>query len=144
VAAAGGDVADLARLMASVLDRLKGPVLYLSGKETAGDLAGDLAARGLEVERVVLYEAVAATTLPREARFALQEGTADGVLIYSPRSARVWKALLETEGLSAAGRRLCHYCLSANVAAALGSDYVTLTADHPDEDALLSLLDPGR
>ncbi len=41
--------------------------LYLAGAERAGDLAGDLAARGFAVDTAVVYRAVAATDLAPDA-----------------------------------------------------------------------------
>ena len=51
VASAGGDAADLARLAAARLDPRKGRLLHVCGSAVAGDLAGDLRARGFAVER---------------------------------------------------------------------------------------------
>ena len=41
-------------------------LLYLAGEDRAGDLAGELAERGIAVETVVIYRAVAARALPAE------------------------------------------------------------------------------
>jgi uroporphyrinogen-III synthase len=144
VKSGGGDVIHLAREIVANLDPKGGPILYLSGAETAGDLKGTLERAGFSVMRVILYGAVPATALSDEVREAIVNGKADGVLLYSPRSARIWNELVEAAGLKSCVVRLRHYCLSANVAAALGSDYVTAVASQPREEALLSLLDPKR
>jgi uroporphyrinogen-III synthase len=109
-----------------------------------GDLKGALAAAGFAVDRLVLYDALPAETLSIEAAQAIAGGKAAGVLLYSPRSARIWRNLVQAAGFAEKVRRLRHYCLSANVAAALGSDYLTAVASRPQEDALLTLLDPVR
>jgi uroporphyrinogen-III synthase len=140
----GGDVHALASTIISRLSPDDGPVLYLSGAETAGDLRGTLETRGYRVERVVLYDAVPAAQLDTVAAAAIAGGEADGVLLYSPRSARIWMGLVVAAGLASETTRLRHYCLSQNVAAVLGRDYPTVVAARPDEEALLSLLDPAR
>src|SRR5262249_12364082 len=95
VVAADGDADDLARLVAARAPALapNRPVLWLAGEDRAGDLAGALAARGVTVHTVVLYRAVAETTLPDEVREALAGGTIDGVLHYSRRSADAFEAI---------------------------------------------------
>ena len=43
---------------------LDGPILYLTGKVRSGDLAATLRSGGFSVDRVELYDAVAATHIP--------------------------------------------------------------------------------
>jgi hypothetical protein len=43
--------------------------------------------------------------------------------------------------LTDATRRITHFCLSPNVAAALGAGFITEIAARPDEPSLLALLD---
>jgi uroporphyrinogen-III synthase len=136
----GGDVDGLAAHVAARLDPAAGPLLYLSGAETAGDLAGQLAARGFDVTPLVLYDAVAATDLG-DAATALRDGSAGAVLLYSPRTARIWAKLVEAAGLAAAARHLPHFCLSANVRLALPPGWPAQVAERPDEAALLTLLE---
>jgi uroporphyrinogen-III synthase len=138
VHAAGGSAVALADVL---IDRLKpsdGPILYLSGAEVAGDLAGRLANVGFSVERVVLYDAVAAKRLPEAVMKALQDGKGSGVLLYSPRTATIWRGLIAAARL--APGPLIHYCLSANVAAALGNSYKIRIAERPSEASLLACL----
>jgi uroporphyrinogen-III synthase len=137
----GGDVAGLADAIARACAPLDGPILYPSGAETAGDLKGSLEKKGFSVTRVVFYDAVPAESLNPETIAALKQGTADGVLLYSPRSARLWVMLATRAGLGDAMRALQHFCLSPNVAVALGSGFVTQVAARPDEPSLLALLD---
>lgn len=134
----GGDVRGLAGYIIGKLNPARGPILYLSGAETSGDLEGKLATAGFEVTRLVLYDAVALThaALP-----ALREY--DGVLLYSPRGARIWAALVVVAGQAETARRLTHYCLSANVAAALPPSWTASVAAKPEEAAILALLDPS-
>jgi len=139
---AGGDVRDLARMMISELNPVRGLILYLSGTDVSGDLKGLLEAQGFVVQRVVLYEAVPAVQMAREARDSLGRGEVGGIFLYSPRSARIWKSLVESEGLDGEVRPVHHFCLSMNVAEALGGHYLTRVASQPTEDALFDLLDP--
>lgn len=141
VRAEGGNVEGLAKAIARDCDTRGGAILYPSGAETAGDLQGTLEALGFTVDRVILYDAVAARTLAPQAIAALTSGAADGVLLYSPRSARIWAGLVAESGLSDAARRIRHFCLSPNVAAALGTGFKTAIAARPDEPSLLALLD---
>ncbi len=72
VTSADGNVNDLVNLVAA---RLRPParLLYLAGEDRSGDLAGDLRAKGFAVETIVVYRAVAATSLPREAAEAVTQ-----------------------------------------------------------------------
>jgi uroporphyrinogen-III synthase len=143
VVAGGGDVAGLAALIAGACMPEKGRILYPSGSETTGDLKAELEKRGFPVDRVVLYDAVAETELPGILAAVLRQGSADGVLLYSPRSARIWVSLVAGAGWQTEAFAITHYCLSHNVAAALPSGTPIKVAVTPHEDALLALLDPG-
>ncbi|MGQ0486701.1 MAG: uroporphyrinogen-III synthase [Hyphomicrobiales bacterium] len=134
----GGDVRGLADFIVRKLDPALGPLLYLSGAETSGDLEGRLGKAGFDVTRLVLYDAVA---IAHAALPSLRDH--DGVLLYSPRSARLWAALVRQAGHQEAALSLAHYCLSANVAAALPPSWPTSVAESPRETAMLALLDPG-
>lgn len=140
----GGDVNGLAAFIREHLDPAKGPILYLSGAETAGDLEAQLKAAHFDCRRVVLYDAVQAPSLgAMDAE--LRNGRLDAVLLYSPRSARIWRALVEQAGLAGAARNIAHLCLSRNVATSLPEAWVTRIAARPEEPALLALLEqmPG-
>lgn len=142
VEAAGGDVGSLATHVAGALRPGEGPLLHVAGTVVAGDLAGALADQGFEVERAVLYEAVLARELPAPAREAIASRSIDGVLLYSPRTAHVFASLVLDAGLAAQAAGLVAYCLSPNVAEALG-DLPRLTvkiAREPDQAALIALL----
>ncbi|MDE2385297.1 MAG: uroporphyrinogen-III synthase [Alphaproteobacteria bacterium] len=137
VVAEGGDVHGLAAAISSQLSPAAGPILYVSGAETSGDLEGQLTRAGFSVERLVTYDAVAQKL--DKARAAIL--AADGVLLYSPRSAKLWVAELQHLGLGAALARLRHFCLSAQVAAALPANTHISIAEKPAEQAMLALLD---
>jgi uroporphyrinogen-III synthase len=136
----GGDVDGLAAHVIAARRASNGPILYLSGAETAGNLQGQLAAAGFDCRRVVLYDAVPARDLG-EAAIALRQHKADAVLLYSPRSARIWSSLAKAAGLSAEAAAVPSLCLSRNVAAALPEGCNALVAEKPENAAMLRLLE---
>ena len=133
----GGDVHSLAAHAAANFDPKKGPVLYLSGAETSADLQAILMAAGFAVERVIIYDAV--SQVPQNIAASLKG--ADGVLLYSPRSAHLWSDLISDAGLETAAVLPIYYCLSENVAKALPRTWQKRVAKTPDEAAMLALLD---
>jgi len=139
----GGDVNGLAAFIRGKLSPGAGPILYLSGAETAGDLAAQLAEAGFDCDRVVLYDAAPAQSLGA-AEAALREARLDAVLLYSPRSAKIWRGLVEAAGLGGQAARLRHLCLSRNVAAALPEQWNAEVSASPDEAAILALLEQCR
>lgn len=132
---AGGDGIGLARHMIGALDPKAGPVLYLSGLDTASDFTGLLETGGLSTRRVIVYEAKPAATLAPEA------ARAEGVLLYSPRSAKIWLDLAKRQSIPA--DVMVHYCLSANIAAILPDAFARRVAARPVEDALLEIIGPA-
>ena len=138
---ADGALGDLVDLVAAKVDR-SARLLYLAGEDRAGDLAGDLAKRGIAVETAVIYRAVAAEKLPPHLTQALRENTLDAALHYSRRSAATLLALAGHSGAANAVTSLAHYCLSAEVAAPLreaGASRIAVAA-RPDETSLLALI----
>ena len=140
VVSADGDGSDLTRLVAARAPNQ--PMLWLAGEDRAGDLAGVLAAQGISVHTVVLYRAVAETSLPAEVRDAVAGGMIDGVLHYSRRSADAFEAIAMAAGIDLKSLPTKHYCLSAQVAAPLRQLGIgaVVVAERPDEASLLALL----
>ncbi len=136
----GGDVNGLAAFIRAALDPVQGPILYLSGAETAGDLEAQLQSSGFTCHRAVLYDAVPSDDLGPIAA-ELRAGTLDGVLLYSPRTARIWRSLIEKSGLSEQAAHVLHCCLSRNVAAVLPESWAVRVAASPDEAQMLALLE---
>jgi len=138
---ADGALGDLVELVAARFDRAE-RLLYLAGEDRAGDLAGELAKRGIAVDTVVVYRAVAAEKLPPHLVQALQETTLDAALHYSRRSVATLLTFARHSGAMDAVTRLAHYCLSAEVAAPLreaGAGRIAV-APRPDEASLLALI----
>lgn len=146
VSAATGDVEALSALVVRELKPEGGPLLHVAGSVVAGDLKGALEDHGFRVTRAVLYEARVAERLPEAARAAIVAETVDGVLLYSPRTAATFAALVEAEGLGEHIRGIRAYCLSAAVGAALGhlAFAAIEVAETPTQDALLALLGEGK
>ena len=145
VISADGAVADLARLVAGRCAPGGAPLIYLAGEDRAGDLAGDLAAHGIDVRVVAVYRARPAEVLPGDAARALAAGEIDAVLHYSRRSAATLLRLADEAQVLNAVLSLAHYCLSAEVAAPLrerGAGQVEVAAS-PRETALIDLVGPA-
>lgn len=131
VRSADGDVAALAELIAGADP---GPVLHAGALHPAGDLTGDLAARGLSARAVALYD-----TLPVEPAAALARLDEIGVvLVHSPRAAALLAGILRPR--PAPDRRLL--ALSEAVAAPLRTleNAKIAVAPFPNEASLLNLL----
>lgn len=137
VEAHGGDVDGLVAFLARNLKPAAGPLLYISGAETSGDLEGQLKDAGFMVHRAVTYDAVA----QKLDAVAQNIPSSDGVLLYSPRSAKLWTDELARLNLTLPDAHLMHYCLSANVAAQLPDHWPKKIAPQPTDASLLSLLD---
>jgi uroporphyrinogen-III synthase len=140
VTSADGNAGDLARLVAQRLTPAA-TLLYLAGEDRAGDLAGDLRARGFAVDTTVVYRAVAATSLPPAAAAALARGI-HGVLHFSRRSAAAYVAAARATGALESALKPVHFCLSAQIAEPLehaGAADIRI-AERPNAAALLALI----
>ena len=137
VGVAAADVASLAAMIAQA-----GPprVLHVSGKAAAGDLCEALRFAGVVCERTVLYEAVAETALTPAMVSMIRSGP-DWLLLYSPRSARLFERLVRSAGLeaSAAGMRLA--ALSPAVSGAIALPFAERhVPDRPASSALVDII----
>jgi uroporphyrinogen-III synthase len=132
IAMQGGDVIRLVKYIVENVKPMDGPLLYLSGSETSGDLEGKLKLAGYDIDRVITYDAVPATLTSNVTN-------ADAVMLYSPRTAKLWRQNVENLGLNVSHMK--HICLSANVAANLPQSWNTCVAAHPTESAILQVLD---
>jgi uroporphyrinogen-III synthase len=119
-----------------------GTLLHAAGEERAGAVQQSLTERGFAVETLVLYGAHPAQRLPQEAVKALAEASLDGVMLFSPKSARLFAGLVASEGLAPQCAALTAYCISEGTAAALSPltfRHVAIAAN-PNQDAMLALL----
>jgi uroporphyrinogen-III synthase len=116
---AAGDGQALARLLMARLPPETGIVLHFCGAEVSPGLADALSAAGYDYRRIITYEAVPAVDMTAAARSALLERRLDAILLYSPRSARLWAQKVEKAGLADQLGSVRAACLSDAVAAEL-------------------------
>lgn len=142
VRSASGASDDLVKLVSRDLSPDAGPVLYLSGMMIAADIGAALAEAGFEIERRVVYRAQAIEKPDEAVITALAEGSVDGVMLYSPRSARIFLDHLRLAKLDLIAKEMTAYCIShaaADVARALTWRKVAV-ASRPNQVDLLALL----
>lgn len=133
---------ELAALIAGELKPETGALVHLAGETLAFDLKGALEARGFAVRQPVLYRAEAVESLPAETAGLFGSGGFDGVILMSPRTARIFAALALPLGAVTQAKRPVCYCLSKAVAdevAALG--FEARVPARPREEDVLALVD---
>jgi len=140
---AGGSAADLLALVRKQLKPDGGLIVYPSGRDVAADLEGELRAAGYAAKRVVVYEAEPLAGLAAETIRELETEGPAAVLLYSPRSAKVFGELVTRAGLSQRLSGLYAVVMSSRVAAAAGECGFRhiFVADAPHESALLATLE---
>ncbi|MEL7050122.1 MAG: uroporphyrinogen-III synthase, partial [Pseudomonadota bacterium] len=120
-------------------------IVQFAGANVAADLVGRIRAAGYGAEKVVVYRAEAARDLTDEARIALTDECINAVVLYSPRSAKVFRELIDTTELGDKLNGVSLLCLSANVAAEL--EHVgemaarVAVAEKPNGKEMLALID---
>ena len=70
----------------------------------------------------------------------LEDGKLDGVILMSPRTAKIFAALLARHGLVTQGTRLVCYCLSEAVAEVVSRLDGVRVAARPREEDVLALV----
>ena len=145
VLSAEGDSNTLVEFVGDHADPSKGLLLHAAGAETAGRVRQALQAKGFTVETIVLYDAVPVAQLPENAGATLQDGTLGGVLLFSPRSAKIFATLTSEAKLAPACEKLDAYCISAATAAALTplTFARVVVAGVPNQDAMIALIPPA-
>lgn len=137
-----GTGAALAGLIKQELEPKEGPLLYLTGDVIAFDLGAALEAHGFTVRKTMLYQGAPVSELPAEALAMLKDGKIDGVILMSPRTARIFAGLLAKHGVAATGNCPICYCLSEAIAEELTPlGFVVRVAATPREEDVLALLD---
>lgn len=134
VRAADGDGASLVQLIARAGG---GPLLHVSGAATAVDFAAMLQPAGVQVDRIALYDAAALPRLPANAASALAQGSADAVLLYSPRAAALFSTHAAHDTMRHGAQRLTAVCLSSAVASAVTFDPARLFVSAARSDAAM-------
>jgi uroporphyrinogen-III synthase len=142
VISADGDAADLRDLIVDGvkqrLFRKRDTLLYLAAADVSRDLAGELAAHGLNVVTQTVYRMAPVATLPPEVCRAFAANGIDAVLHYSRRSAEAFVAAAQSGGVEISALAVPQCCISATVAEVLreaGAARVTAAAK-PDENEL--------
>lgn len=139
VLSAGGDVHDLARLIADHVGHVR-ELVHFGGQDRAGDLVGMLREAGIDARTDVLYEAVPAGPLTDEALAALEAGGA-AVLLHSPKGAERFLALADAGGLGGRLRSSVFAAISQAAAEPLMARGLEVHASAtPDEAGLLAAL----
>ena len=142
VRSASGDSEDLVALICRDLVAGQDAILHLSGTMIAIDIGSSLNNAGFQVDRRVVYRAQPINAFTKTTVKALGTGLVDGVLLYSPQSARLLVERLRHAALEAVTAEMTVYCISRSVADAAG----TLTwrkvavASRPNQLDLLALL----
>jgi len=145
VTSADGDADDLAKLLVQRFSGSTTSFLYLAGEERSGDLAGSLAAHGLQTRMAVIYRAIA-LPFPTNLAEALRANAVDAVLHFSKRSAALYLQGAKAAGVFAQALAPRQLTLSAHVGqplAAAGAKTV-IVAGRPNESALLAALEVAQ
>ncbi|MGQ0457322.1 MAG: uroporphyrinogen-III synthase [Hyphomicrobium sp.] len=120
IIAGPGTAAELKSVIAASPVAKSGRLIHLAGDRLAFDLAGALASAGVTVKTVMAYRSHSATELPAQVMADLEARVLDAVILMSPRTAKTWRTLVQSNGRSFDLSGLTHVCLSDAVAGALG------------------------
>ncbi len=142
VKSADGDVNALSQLIIHQADKSKGALLHAGGARLAGDLKSLIEKEGFSYRREILYDANEVKTLTVEALNAIKAEKLDGVLLFSPHTAKVFAMVVEAQNIDTHIQKLDAWCLSQNVADELAAvKFANIyVAKHPSEQALLNLV----
>ncbi len=115
-------------------------IVYLTARDRKPDIETALKVIGQRVDIIEVYEARAVLRPSAEAEKALRQGTVDGVLHFSRRSAALFAAAAASADVEF--RATAHFCLSSDVAVPLrevgcGKIYIS---EQPSEADLLALV----
>ena len=143
VHSASGDSADLARLVQGCLTAGDGPLFHAAGVTITAGLAETLTAAGYAVDRRNLYDAKPVSDLSDETADVIRDGETDYVLLFSPRTARIFLNLAHKADLIGACKNLSAICLSDGVAAELnGLDWKEIAvASEPTTVSLIAVIE---
>lgn len=139
VGSADGDGEALASLAIESLDPNNGTLLYPAAVDRAGHWPERLIAAGFTLSLVETYRMDPVARLPNRVEDDLHQGRIDGILLYSPRTAKTFVELVGRLDPQPLLDHLSIYALSPNVACALtfGTAFI---ASEPTDDALLALI----
>lgn len=116
---AGRTADTLVELARTRLQPSGGALLRVRGEVARGDVAQTLSSDGFAVRSLTTYRIQQAHRLPDRAHTALAQRTVDGVMFFSPRSAKLFARLVDEETLGDCLAGLVALCLSPTVAECL-------------------------
>lgn len=139
---ADGDRVALYRMIHTMLQDRRRPLLRLHGELEHDPLTDDLLADGFDVTCVGLYHMIPNAERDQAVIDTLRTTSFDGICFYSPRTAAHFAALMKKEGLAEACRPLTAWCISNNTRAVL--DQIpfrkVLIAAHPTHRHMMTLI----
>ncbi len=90
--------------------------LYISGEHISIDLSEVLSVRAMQIDRVVVYEAIASEALSDTLVEQLKRGQIDAITFFSGRTAQIFLSLAEKSDISNYLEKIDAFCLSEGVA----------------------------
>lgn len=134
-----GDAAALAERIAATFS---GRLAYLCGRVRFAGFEERLAASGVRVDALEVYDTVTIGHDENSIRNTLGARRVEAVLLYSAVAAQAMQGLLQQESLRPLFGNMQFFALSKRVAAALGSESAAMVnvAEQPAEPELLKLL----
>lgn len=107
---------ELADIIRAEVDPAAGTLVHLAGDTLAFDMRRALAPLGFDIRTETVYRTRTASVLPPGVADTLRAGGFDGVVLMSPRTARVYAKLVADAVLADAVGGIRHFCLSEAVA----------------------------
>lgn len=146
VRSAEGDRRDLARLLRAEVGPSSGAVVWLVGRDRAGDLVADLAPDGLRVVPIEVYRAEPVAALSEATVTALAAGSVDAALVFSPRSGVILLEKLADRGFRPGSLDFSVHAISEATARPFREAgwREVVVASSPDTDAILATLGAPR
>jgi uroporphyrinogen-III synthase len=117
-------------------------LVHVTGKHQAFDLAAALAGEGLSLFTLSVYDMVPRPAFEASLTGDLKSGRIGGVILMSPRTAKIFAGLCAAHGLAGHAGTLCYFCLSETVARKLEPvrPACLYVAETPSRKALLALI----
>jgi uroporphyrinogen-III synthase len=142
IISADGDVSKLAQLITSNANTTAGPLLYLSAVDVAKDLNKLLEKQNFQIDRVILYRALAVVELKEATLLALKKHKIDYIPFYSSRSALIFKEIIKKSNMLQSLNHVTALCLSAKIEnTVVDLPWKNLmTAQKPEEGELFNLI----
>jgi len=95
--------------------------LYISGEHVTTDLTSELGVRGMEVNRIAVYEAIASEALSDTMVEQLKRGHIGSFTFFSTRSADIFLKQEKKSGILDSLKNIDAFCLSETIAISLGN-----------------------